>query len=73
MDKSHTIKCVMPLSVNFVHLLMLKESMKNPHSLKMRYRTRKHGTETLMNKFDIKSSLSLKHLPWDEGKVTNPS
>lgn len=34
-DKSHTIKCVMPLSVNFIHFLMLKDAMMNSPCLKM--------------------------------------
>lgn len=34
-NKSHTIKCVMPLSVNIIHLLMLKDAMMNSRYLKI--------------------------------------
>lgn len=72
-NKSHTIKCVMPLSVNIIHLLMLKDAMMNSCYLKIGNWTGKHGTEPLIytNFFLSNLLFSLKDLPWDWEKVTH--
>lgn len=49
--KSHTIKCVKPLSVNFIHFLMVKDALMNSCYLKMRNQTRKLSIEPLIHTF----------------------
>lgn len=69
MDESHTIKCVMPLSVNCIH----PSNAKRHHDeflllKKMRNQTRKQGRETLIHMFYAKPCLFWEDLPWGSEK-----